>query len=142
MLAEVRIWRTKEAALAAMQRRFLDANASDTSPMGVFVLMRPDGRVDGFVPTLSVRAYLAHKMSMEITEDTMNLVTSVCGLAASLIQRVPAASATPEIVLFMARAARGRPDDEYLRIMTELVFRGDIFQYHMFDSVEPVRDGE
>jgi hypothetical protein len=138
MLAEVRIWRTKEAALAAMQRRFLDAHASDTSPMGVYVLMRPDGRVDGFVPTLSVRAYLAHKMSMEITEDTMNLVTTVCGLAASLIQRVPAA--TPELVLFMACAARGRPNDEHLRIMTELVFRGELFQYHMFDSVEPAQD--
>lgn len=140
MFAEVRVWRTKEAARAVMERRTVDDRAADTSPLGVYVLMRPDGQVDGFVATFVIRAYLAHKMSMEITTETMDLVTSVCGLATSLLARVPAA--TPEFALIMARAARGRPHDEYFRIMTELVFRGELFQYHLFDSVEPAADSQ
>lgn len=138
MLVSVPVWRTKEAARAAMERRNVDDRASDTSPMGVYVLMRPDGQVDGFVASFVIRSYLAHKMSMEITTETMELVTSVCGLAASLLQRVPAA--TPEFALIMALAARGHPHNEHLQFMTEIVFRGELFQYHLFDSVEPAQD--
>ncbi len=109
--------------------------------MTAYVLMRPDGLVDGFVGVFTIRMFLAHKMSMEITPEMMDLVTSVCGLAAMLLQRVPAA--TPEFALVLARTLTGCLDNEDMEIMTSLVFRGSIFQCHLFDSVEPapVDDG-
>lgn len=133
MLTEVRVWRTKEAVRSAMA-------IPDTSnrPLGIYVLIRPDGQVDGFVSSFSVRAYLAHKMSSEITPEVMDTVTSVCGIAASLLQRVP--NATPDFTLEVALASEGLLLNETFKIMTRLVFRGELFQYHLFDSVEPAAD--
>jgi hypothetical protein len=97
--------------------------------------MRPDGQVDGFVPTMVIQSYLAHKMSMVITPAVLDVVTSVCGLAVGLLARVP--NATPEFALEIALATRGLADDRDVGIMSRLVFRGELFQYHLFDTVEP-----
>lgn len=135
MQVAIRVWRTKEAYRRDATRRNVDGPVCDTSPEGVYVLMRPDGQIDGFVPMLIIQAYLAHKMAMEVTPAILDTVTSICGLAVGLLSRIP--SATPEFALTIALAARGFVADRDMEIMTQLVFRGELFQYHRFDSVEP-----
>lgn len=130
MLAEVRVWRTKEAVRSAM-----DIPDTSALPRGIYVLMRPDGQVDGFVSSFAIRPYLAHKLSMEVTPEMLSSVTYVCGMAANLLNRVP--NATPGFVLEVALAATGHAADELFKLMCQLVFRGELFQYHLFDSVEP-----
>ena len=134
MQVAIRVWRTKEAYRRHAIRRNVDGTVCDTSPEGVYVLMRPDGQVDGFVPMLIIQSYLACKMSQEITPTIVDAVTSVCGLAVGLLARVPAA--TPEFALAIALAARGFAGDGNMGLMTSLVFRGEMFQYHLFDTVE------
>lgn len=134
MQVAVRVWRTKEAYRRVMYRRSVDGNTvCDTTHEGVYVLMRPDGQVDGFVPSVVIQSYLAHKMSKVITPEILNTVTSVCGLATDLMSRVP--NATPDFALEIALAARGLAND--VKVMAQLVFRGELFQYHLFDLVEP-----
>jgi hypothetical protein len=135
MQVAIRVWRTKEAFRRDMTRRNVDGSVvSDTSDLGAYVLMRPDGQVDGFVPSMVIQSYLAHKMSMVITPAVLDVVTSVCGLAVGLLARVP--NASPDSALIIALAARGLAGDANFEIMTQLVFRGELFQYHFFDTVE------
>ena len=136
MQVAIRVWRTKEAFRRDMIRRSVDGSVvSDTSDSGAYVLMRPDGQVDGFVPSVVIQSYLAHKMSREITPAVLDTVTSVCGLAVGLLARVP--NTTPDFALEIALATRGLAEDVHVKIMTQLVFRGELFQYHLFDAVEP-----
>ena len=72
---------------------------------------------------------------MVITPTILDLVTSVCGLAVGLLARVP--NATPDFALEIALAARGLAGHPAIRLMAQLVFRGEQFQYHLFDLVEP-----
>ncbi len=135
MQVAIRVWRTKEAFRRDMIRRVVDGSVvEDTADSGAYVLMRPDGQVDGFVPSMVIQSYLAHKMSMVIVPAVLDAVTSVCGLALGLLARVP--NATPEFALEIALAARGLAGDANFEIMTQLVFRGELFQYHIFDTVE------
>ncbi len=99
---------------------------------GAFVLMNEDdGTILGFVPSEMIKAYLALQTGRALTPVEYARVCDVCVMAMALV-----ANGFPvETVVDQAAAMNG--GNEFVRL-AKSVIRGRLFQYHLFDSVNPV----
>lgn len=99
---------------------------------GVFVVMNEeDGTILGFVPSEMIKAYLALQIGRAVTQVEYARTCDVCVMALALVSN----GARAETAVEHAAALIG--GNEFVRMATS-VFRGRLFQYHLFDSANPV----
>lgn len=110
----------------------LRGNPMNPARVGMFVVVNEhDGAILGFVSQEMVRTYLSWRMGRAITRVEFARVCDVCHMALALVT-----AAGHPVETAVEKAAAIGNGNEFME-MAKFVFRGTLFQYHLFDSVNP-----
>ena len=125
----------KDTVGRSMTRREILRGHLDTAlPVhGVFVVVNGDGRIVGFAFSDHVKIYMGIQIGRVITDAEYQLVCNVCVTAVTFLS-CPGSTFSPHEALTMALLVLSVTSQEITRIC-QAVFRGPLFQYHVFDSV-------
>lgn len=116
------------------KREIIRGHVDNALPVtGVFVVVNEDGRVVGFAFSTHVKTYMGILVGREVTDAEYNLVCNVCVTAVTFLT-YPGSTFTSNQALSMASLMLSVTSQEITRIC-QAVFRGPLFQYHVFDSV-------
>lgn len=116
------------------KREILRGHLDTALPVrGVFVVVNGDGRIVGFAFSDHVKIYMGIQIGRVITDAEYQLVCNVCVTAVTFLSR-PGSTFSPHEALTMAFLVLSVTSQEITTIC-QSVFRGPLFQYHAFDSV-------